>query len=75
MATITAEQKQAVDKAGDSPIELEDPQTGTEYVLMRADAFRRLRKLAEKDEDELEQEAWSDVARKARNEWAKENPF
>lgn len=35
MTTITAEQKQAVDEAGGSPVELEDPQTGDAYVLMR----------------------------------------
>jgi hypothetical protein len=75
MATITAEQKQAVDEAGDSPIELEDPQTGSAYILMRADVFRRLRKLVESHEDLREQEAWSKVARKARDEWARENPF
>jgi hypothetical protein len=75
MRTITAEQKQAVEEAGDSPVELEDPQTGAAYVLMRADVFRELRKLLEKDEDVREQEAWSKVARKARDEWARENPY
>jgi len=75
METITAEQKQAVDQAGDSPVELEDPQTGAAYILMRADVFRRLRQLVEDDEDSRENEAWSNVARKARDEWARENPF
>ena len=74
MTTITAEQKQAVDEAGDAPIELEDPQTGAANVLIRADVFRRLRKLIDDDEDLREQEAWSKVAHKARDEWARENP-
>ena len=42
MGTIMAEQKQAVDLAGDSPVELKDPQTGAAYILRRADVFRRL---------------------------------
>jgi hypothetical protein len=75
MTAITAEQKQAVDQAGDSPVELEDPQTGAAYILLRADVFRRLRQLVEDDEDSREQEAWSKVARKAGDEWARENPF
>jgi hypothetical protein len=75
MTTITAEQKQAVDEAGNSPIELEDPQTGAAYILMRADVFRQFRKLLEIDQDLREQQAWSKVARKARDEWARENPY
>jgi len=32
--TITPEQRQAVLHAGDSPVQLDDPQTGLTYVLL-----------------------------------------
>ena len=75
MTTISAEQKQAIDEAGDSPIELEDPHSSVAYVLMRSDVFRRLSKLIEEEDDSREQAAWGNVARKARDEWARENPY
>jgi hypothetical protein len=75
MTTITQEQKQAVEQAGNSPIELEDPQTGAAYILMRAEVFHQLSKHVEDDDDEREQHAWSKVARRAREEWARENPY
>ncbi len=42
MVTITPEQRQAVVEAGDSPVEVADPQTGTSYVLLRADVYSQL---------------------------------
>jgi hypothetical protein len=75
MTIITPEQRQAVAEAGDSPVELADPQTGDAFVLIRAEVFRKLRDLLEEDESRHEQEAWSRLARKARDEWAAENPY
>jgi hypothetical protein len=72
--TITPEQRQAVAQAGDSPVELDDPQTGLTYVLLRADIFLKLRDLLEDKEDRREHEAWSKLARHAREQWAAENP-
>jgi hypothetical protein len=75
MTTISPEQRIAVAEAGDAPVELADPQTGTAYVLMRADIFQRMRELVEAEEARREQEAWSRLARKARDQWAQENAY
>ena len=75
MTTITPEQRRALAEAGGSPIELADPQTGDAFVLVRAEVFRKMRDRLEEDEGRLEQEAWSKLARKARDEWAGENPY
>lgn len=75
MNSITPEQRLAVAKAGDSPIELADPQTGDAFVLVRADVYRKMRDQLEDREARREQEAWSKLARKSRNEWAAENPY
>ena len=75
MTTITPEQRQAVAEAGDSPVELAEPQTGTAYVLVRADVYRRMRERLEEDEDRREHQAWAKLARKAREQWARENPY
>jgi hypothetical protein len=70
--TITPEQQIAVAEAGDAPVELADPQTGTAYVLLRADVYQRMRDLLEAEE---ERSAWSRLARKARDQWARENAY
>jgi hypothetical protein len=75
MTTISPEQRIAVAAAGDAPVELADPQTGTAYVLMRADIFQRMHELVEAEEARREQEAWSRLARKARDQWAQENAY
>jgi hypothetical protein len=75
MTTITPEQRIAITEAGDAPVELADPQTGTAYVLLRADVYQRMRETLEADELQREQEAWSRLARKARDQWARENAY
>lgn len=73
MTTITPEPRIAVAEAGEAPVELADPRTGTTYVLLRADVYERMRSLAEDEESHREQSAWSGLARKARDQWAREN--
>jgi tetraacyldisaccharide-1-P 4'-kinase len=75
MTTLTHEQKQAVEQAGDEPVELTDPQTHTAYVLVRADVFQRMKALLEEEEDRREHEAWGKLAEEARVSWMKENPY
>jgi hypothetical protein len=43
MMTITREQRQAVDQAGDQPIRLEDPESHRAYVLLKEEAYERLK--------------------------------
>jgi hypothetical protein len=44
--TITPELKAAVERAGDEPIRLEDPETKTTYPIIREEVYRELRQLA-----------------------------
>lgn len=50
MTTMTPELRQAIEQAGDRPVEITDPQTQTTYYLVRADVFRELRELLEEEE-------------------------
>lgn len=40
--TLTAELKQAVEKAGDEPVRVEDPKSHTAYLIVREDVYRRM---------------------------------
>jgi hypothetical protein len=75
MTVITPEQRQAAVEAGDLPVELADPQTGITYILMRADVYRRMQQSTEVEEDNREHPAWAKLARKARDDWARENSY
>jgi hypothetical protein len=41
--TLTPELKQAVERAGDEPVRVEDPETHTAYVVIKEDLYRQLR--------------------------------
>jgi hypothetical protein len=43
--TLTPEQKQAVEKAGDEPVRVEDPETHTAYLIVRENVYRRMHAL------------------------------
>ena len=43
MPTITAELRQEIAKAGGNAVRLEDPETNTAYVLLRAEEYDRLK--------------------------------
>ena len=43
MPTITAEIRQAIEEAGEQPVKLTDPETNTDYMLVRADVYDRMR--------------------------------
>ncbi len=40
--TVTPELKQAVEKAGNEPVRVEDPETHTTYLIIREDVYRRM---------------------------------
>ena len=44
--TLTPELKQAVEKAGEEPVRVEDPETQTSYLIVREDVYRRIVALA-----------------------------
>lgn len=47
--TITAEQKQAIERAGSEPVRVEDPETKTRYLIIREDVYRKMRGLVRVD--------------------------
>jgi hypothetical protein len=50
MATITPEQRQLIEQAGDEPVRISDAESNREYVLLSADIFDRMRHLLEVEE-------------------------
>lgn len=50
MATISPEQRQEIEKAGQEPIRVEDPQTHARYVIVKEDVYDRMRALLEEEE-------------------------
>ena len=44
--TLTPESKQAVEKAGEEPVRVEDPERHTAYLIVREDVYRRMYALA-----------------------------
>jgi hypothetical protein len=49
MTTLTSEQHEAVEQAGDQPVPVVDPQTQVGYFLVRADLFQELNELLEEE--------------------------
>ena len=47
MTILTPEQRQEIQRAGEEPVRLADPETQTEYVILKADAYDRIRALAD----------------------------
>jgi len=45
MTTLSPEQRQEILRAGEEPVRLADPETQTEYVLLKADLFDHFRTL------------------------------
>jgi hypothetical protein len=43
MTAITPEIRQAIEEAGEKPVELTDPETNLVYVIVRAEVYRRMR--------------------------------
>jgi hypothetical protein len=47
--TLTPELKEAVAKAGNEPVRVEDPETHTAYLIVREDVYRRMCALSVSD--------------------------
>ncbi len=41
--TITPDLKREVDRAGDEPVRVEDPESSTAYILIREEVYQKLR--------------------------------
>jgi len=67
---LTAEQQEAVQKG--EAVRLTVPELNSDLVLVPAEQYESLCELLN---DEREKAAWAQLARKAANRWAEENPF
>ena len=45
MTTITPEIRQAIEQAGQQPVQLTDPETNSVYLIVRAEVYERMRAL------------------------------
>jgi hypothetical protein len=72
---ITPEQRQAIDQAGEAPVELTDPQTNATDDLVRAVVYQRMQEIREEGEDRREQDALLAMSRKNRLAWVEANPY
>jgi hypothetical protein len=75
MTTLSPELRRAVERAGDQPVQITDPDTNDSYVLVKPEIFSRMKQELEEDQNQREKEAWSKLGRKARSDWAKENAY
>ena len=53
MATLTAELRREIEKAGEEPVRIEDTETHATYVLLRAEVYDRLRPPPEPEDVDL----------------------
>jgi hypothetical protein len=51
MTTLTPEQRQIIERAGDKPVRVEDPETHKAYVILKAEVFEKMRAVAEEEID------------------------
>src|SRR5271157_4288069 len=47
MSIITPEIRQAIEQAGEQPVQLTDPETNSLYIIVRADVYERMRALCD----------------------------
>jgi hypothetical protein len=47
MTTITPEIRQAIELAGEQPVQLADPETNSVYIIVRAEVYERMRALCD----------------------------
>jgi PHD/YefM family antitoxin component YafN of YafNO toxin-antitoxin module len=72
MTTLTPEQRQAIEGAGDEPVRVEDPVTHATYVLLKAEIYESMREALE---DERQQKAFREAGLRSAIRWMKDNPY
>lgn len=68
MATITPELRQEMERSGDQPVRVEDPERNKSYVLISAEMYDRLRSLFD-DSDYDPREAYPLVWKAMKDDW------
>jgi hypothetical protein len=47
MTTLTPEQRQEIERAGQHPVRVEDPETKTAYLIVKEELFQRMQELVQ----------------------------
>lgn len=68
MTTLTPEQRQAIEQAGEQPVQVEDPETHASYVILKAEVYERLRAVFD-DADFDAREAYPLVWNVMKEDW------
>lgn len=68
--SFTADQLESLRKG--EPVQIPAPELGEDVVLIRASQFAEFLELLA---DAREKEAWAKLARAARDDWARDNPY
>jgi hypothetical protein len=55
MTTLPAELRREIEKAGDTPVRIEDPETHAAYVLMKAEVYERIKPSFDSEDATAEQ--------------------
>jgi hypothetical protein len=52
MIALTPQLRQEIERAGENPVRIEDPETHTAYVLMKEEVYRRLKQTVELEQSD-----------------------
>jgi hypothetical protein len=55
MPTLSPELRQEIEKAGDDPVRIEDPETHTAYVLLKAEVYDRIKPVLRSEERTIQE--------------------
>jgi PHD/YefM family antitoxin component YafN of YafNO toxin-antitoxin module len=76
MSTHEPEFRHLIDQAELEPVVFTDPETGSRFVLVRADTFKTMQEIvADQQREREERSDWARLARRARDRWAEENVY
>ncbi|HEY3242234.1 MAG TPA: hypothetical protein VGM03_02695 [Phycisphaerae bacterium] len=70
---LSESQRQALGGSPGLPLQVIDPATQELYVLVPMEEYEQLRTLLAAER--AEQDGWLGLARRARSQWAQENPY
>lgn len=73
MTTLTPQQRQQVERAGDEPVRLDDPDRA--YLILKAEVYERMRAALEDRQDARERRAFLEASHESAVTWMRENPY
>jgi hypothetical protein len=74
MTTLTAEQRREIEKAGDEPVRIEDPETHATYILIKSEVYDRIKPPSETRYENLRTEPVPEGIRRSREAFLRDLP-